>query len=42
MTARGLPYNSTLAPGATTAFGYQATRPSGNTQTPTTYTCTTS
>ncbi|WP_285780858.1 cellulose binding domain-containing protein, partial [Microtetraspora sp. NBRC 13810] len=41
VTARSLPYNATIAPGATTAFGYQATRPNGNTTTPAAYTCAT-
>jgi hypothetical protein len=34
-------HNANLAPGASTSFGFQASRPSGNTATPTGYTCAT-
>ncbi|MFI7637095.1 endo-1,4-beta-xylanase [Nonomuraea sp. NPDC049400] len=39
VTAKNLSYNGTLAPNAGTTFGFQASRPSGNTQTPSGYTC---
>ncbi|MET7465589.1 endo-1,4-beta-xylanase [Nonomuraea sp. NPDC005501] len=39
VTARSLAYNATLAPGATATFGFQASRPSGDTATPSGYTC---
>jgi mannan endo-1,4-beta-mannosidase len=40
ITARSLSWNATLAPGASTGFGMQASRPSGNTELPSTLTCT--
>ncbi|SPL99349.1 Endo-1,4-beta-xylanase A precursor [[Actinomadura] parvosata subsp. kistnae] len=41
VTAKSVSHNGTLAPGAsTTSFGFQASRPSGNTALPTGYTCT--
>ncbi|MGR6913774.1 GH12 family glycosyl hydrolase domain-containing protein [[Actinomadura] parvosata] len=39
VTVRPLSQNSTLAPNASTSFGYQASRPDGNTQVPSGYTC---
>ncbi|MGN9842882.1 endo-1,4-beta-xylanase [Nonomuraea sp. H19] len=39
VTAKNLSYNGTLAPNASTSFGFQAGRPSGNTQAPSGYTC---
>ncbi|WP_344481295.1 GH12 family glycosyl hydrolase domain-containing protein [Nonomuraea monospora] len=39
VTVRSLAHNGSLAPGASTSFGYQATRPNGNTQVPSGYTC---
>ncbi|MEV4218952.1 cellulose binding domain-containing protein [Nonomuraea sp. NPDC049725] len=39
VTATSLPYNGTLAPGASTTFGFQATRPASSTQLPSGYTC---
>ncbi|MBN6054282.1 endo-1,4-beta-xylanase [Nonomuraea sp. RK-328] len=39
VTARSLAYNGTLAPGASATFGFQASRPSGDTATPGGYTC---
>ncbi|MEV4169298.1 cellulose binding domain-containing protein [Nonomuraea sp. NPDC049709] len=39
VTVRSLSHNGPLASGATTSFGYQATRPAGNTQVPSGYTC---
>ncbi|MFG1710046.1 endo-1,4-beta-xylanase [Nonomuraea sp. M3C6] len=39
VTARSMGYNGTLAPNASTSFGYQVSRPNGNTQTPSGYTC---
>ncbi|MGW3352065.1 GH12 family glycosyl hydrolase domain-containing protein [Nonomuraea rubra] len=39
VTVRSLAHNGSLAPGASTSFGYQATRPTGNTQVPSGYTC---
>ncbi|MEV0645777.1 cellulase family glycosylhydrolase [Phytomonospora sp. NPDC050363] len=39
ITATNMGYNGGLAPGAGTAFGFQATRPNGNTQTPSGFTC---
>ncbi|WP_336208830.1 endo-1,4-beta-xylanase [Nonomuraea sp. LPB2021202275-12-8] len=39
VTAKSLGYNGTLATGASTSFGFQASRPGGNTQTPSGYTC---
>ncbi|MEV4101986.1 cellulose binding domain-containing protein [Nonomuraea sp. NPDC049649] len=40
VTARSVSFNGTLAPGATTSFGFQATRPDGDTALPSGYTCT--
>jgi mannan endo-1,4-beta-mannosidase len=40
ITAKSLSWNATLAPGASTGFGMQASRPSGNTELPSTLTCT--
>jgi hypothetical protein len=34
-----MPYNGTLGPNASTTFGFQASRPNGNTSVPSTYTC---
>ncbi|WP_431915010.1 endo-1,4-beta-xylanase [Nonomuraea jabiensis] len=39
VTAKNLAYNGNLAPNASTTFGFQVSRPSGNTQTPSGYTC---
>ncbi|MFB4275935.1 MULTISPECIES: endo-1,4-beta-xylanase [unclassified Nonomuraea] len=39
VTARSAGYNGNLAPNASTSFGFQVSRPSGNTQTPSGYTC---
>jgi endo-1,4-beta-xylanase len=39
VTARNMPYNGTLGPNASTTFGFQASRPNGNTSVPSTYTC---
>jgi cellulase/cellobiase CelA1 len=39
VTAENMGYNGTLAPNGTTTFGFQVTRPSGNTQTPASFTC---
>jgi endo-1,4-beta-xylanase len=39
VTARNMGYNGTLAPNAGTTFGFQVSRPNGNTQTPSGYTC---
>ncbi|MBF8185174.1 endo-1,4-beta-xylanase [Nonomuraea sp. K274] len=39
VTARNAGYNGTLAANASTSFGFQVSRPSGNTQTPSGYTC---
>jgi endo-1,4-beta-xylanase len=39
VTARNMSYNGTLAPNASTTFGFQASRPNGNTALPSTYTC---
>jgi predicted carbohydrate-binding protein with CBM5 and CBM33 domain len=41
ITARNFGYNGTLAPGQSTSFGFQASRPNGNTATPTGYACST-
>jgi endo-1,4-beta-xylanase len=42
VTAKSVSFNGTLAPGAsTTSFGFQASRPNGNTALPTGYTCAT-
>lgn len=40
VTARNAGYNGTLGPNASTSFGYQASRPNGNTSVPSGYTCT--
>jgi mannan endo-1,4-beta-mannosidase len=40
LTAKSLSWNGTLAPGASTTFGMQAGRPSGNTELPSTISCT--
>ncbi|MFC4009558.1 endo-1,4-beta-xylanase [Nonomuraea purpurea] len=39
ITARNLSYNGNLGPNASTTFGFQVTRPNGDTQTPSGYTC---
>ncbi|TMR98662.1 beta-1 4-xylanase [Nonomuraea basaltis] len=39
VTARNAGHNGTLAPNTGTTFGFQASRPNGNTQTPSGYTC---
>ncbi|MGN9784401.1 endo-1,4-beta-xylanase [Nonomuraea sp. ZG12] len=39
VTAKSVNHNSTLAAGAATSFGFQVSRPGGNTQTPSGYTC---
>ncbi|MCK2213884.1 cellulose binding domain-containing protein [Actinomadura sp. ATCC 31491] len=39
VTARNSGSNGTLAPNASTSFGFQASRPDGNTQVPSGYTC---
>jgi mannan endo-1,4-beta-mannosidase len=39
VTARNLGYNGTLAPNASVEFGFQASRPGGNTSVPSGYTC---
>ncbi|MCK2215314.1 cellulose binding domain-containing protein [Actinomadura sp. ATCC 31491] len=40
VTVRSVSFNGTLAPGAsTTSFGFQASRPNGNTALPSGYTC---
>ncbi|MEV0621040.1 endo-1,4-beta-xylanase [Nonomuraea sp. NPDC050404] len=39
VTARNVSHNGNLAPNASTSFGFQVSRPSGNTQTPSGYTC---
>jgi hypothetical protein len=39
VTVRNLPYNGSLAPNASTTFGFQASRPNGDTQVPSGYTC---
>ncbi len=41
VTARNMSYNGTLAPNGSTTFGFQASRPDGNTALPSGYTCTT-
>ena len=40
VTARNSPNNGTVAAGGNTTFGFQASRPNGNTALPTGYTCT--
>jgi cellulase/cellobiase CelA1 len=39
VTARNAVQNGTVAPGGNTTFGFQVTRPSGNTQVPAGYAC---
>jgi poly(hydroxyalkanoate) depolymerase family esterase len=39
ITVRNAPHNGTLGPNGSTTFGFQASRPSGNTQVPSGYTC---
>lgn len=39
VTARNAPHNGTVAAGGNTAFGFQVSRPNGNTQVPSDYTC---
>ncbi|MEU1724246.1 cellulose binding domain-containing protein [Nonomuraea sp. NPDC005692] len=39
VTVRNLPYNGTLAPNASTTFGFQAGRPDGDTRVPSGYAC---
>ncbi|SDL69566.1 endo-1,4-beta-xylanase [Nonomuraea jiangxiensis] len=39
VTARNMGYNGNLAPNAGTTFGFQVSRPNGDTQTPSGYTC---
>lgn len=39
VTAKNANYNGTLAAGGSTGFGFQVSRPNGNTQTPSGYTC---
>ncbi|MFC4118696.1 GH12 family glycosyl hydrolase domain-containing protein [Nonomuraea zeae] len=39
VTVRNLAHNGAIGPGAATSFGYQASRPAGNTQVPAGYTC---
>ncbi|MEW9554338.1 endo-1,4-beta-xylanase [Nonomuraea sp. NPDC050783] len=39
VTAKNANYNGNLGPNATTSFGFQVARPSGDTQTPSGYTC---
>ncbi|WP_188189298.1 GH12 family glycosyl hydrolase domain-containing protein [Nonomuraea sp. SYSU D8015] len=39
VTARSLGHNGALAPNGSTTFGFQASRPNGNTQVPSGYTC---
>lgn len=41
ITARNAGHNGTVAAGGNTAFGFQVSRPNGNTQLPTGYTCAT-
>ncbi|WP_250214321.1 fibronectin type III domain-containing protein [Acrocarpospora catenulata] len=40
VTAKSLGYNGNLGAGQNTSFGFQASRPNGNTATPSAYTCT--
>ncbi|MEU9830145.1 cellulose binding domain-containing protein [Streptosporangium sp. NPDC048047] len=42
VTARNVSHNGSLAPGAKASFGFQVTRPGGNLQVPSGYTCTAS
>ncbi|WP_345600443.1 cellulose binding domain-containing protein, partial [Thermocatellispora tengchongensis] len=39
VTARSMGYNGNLGAGASTSFGFQVSRPNGNTATPSGYTC---
>jgi endo-1,4-beta-xylanase len=39
VTARNMSYNGNLGAGGTTNFGFQVSRPNGNTQTASGYTC---
>jgi endo-1,4-beta-xylanase len=39
VTARNVSYNGTLAPGASTTFGFQVSRPNGDTQVASGYAC---
>lgn len=39
ITATNMPYNGSLSAGGSTSFGFQVSRPSGNTQTPSGYSC---
>ena len=39
VTAKNVSHNGTLAPGASGTFGFQVSRPNGNTQLPSGYTC---
>jgi chitodextrinase len=39
VTARNAPHNGTVAAGGNTAFGFQVSRPNGNTEVPSNYTC---
>jgi poly(hydroxyalkanoate) depolymerase family esterase len=41
VTARNAPHNGTVAAGGNTAFGFQVSRPNGNTQVPAGYACAT-
>ena len=41
VTARNAGHNGTLAPNGSTTFGFQVSRPNGNTQLPAAYSCTT-
>ncbi|WP_214106013.1 cellulase family glycosylhydrolase [Acrocarpospora catenulata] len=40
VTAKNMSYNGSLGAGQNTSFGFQVSRPNGNTATPSTYTCT--
>jgi endo-1,4-beta-xylanase len=42
LTARSMNYNGNLGPGQSTTFGFQVSRPNGNTAVPSGYTCTVS
>jgi endo-1,4-beta-xylanase len=39
VTARNLGYNGNLGPGASTTFGFQVSRPNGDSQTASAFTC---
>ncbi|MEV0379248.1 cellulose binding domain-containing protein [Nonomuraea sp. NPDC050643] len=41
VTARNMSYNGSLPPNAGTSFGYQVSRPNGNTSVPSGHTCAT-